>query len=311
MPHLKLLTLLLILSQLFLGSLRLVASAVTWSNNQAVSSSLSPPCQPSSSPAISYLFDPNFVMDVKYTNDANQTQIWLYTKNSGYGQKWSWYGNSTKEIKGLNGKCLDSGSGNNGDYLRINTCHEGNNQKWDITADSAIRQNNICISLSGGIKDGSALVMGDCSLSNCSAYWNYNGSSTGSYVGGCVAQALVQVQVVVLVKVHNQVNQLRLLVCLVVGMVIVQLDRITEMVHNQIVEVIPTTKLTTMIVLITFLQKKSSQKMKFSTPNSSFQQLNKTFRWNLENKSTNTLESLKKFCNNLNNLILKKYNQKI
>ena len=186
MPHLKPLTLLLILTQLFLGSVRLVASVVTGSNNQVVSSSLSPPCQPSSSPAISYLFDSNFVMDVNGGGTADQTQVWLYTKNSGYGQKWTWYGTSTKEIKGLNGKCLDSGNGNAGEYLRINDCHGGNNQKWDITADSAIRQNNICISLNGGIKDGSALVMGSCSANNCGSYLDYMSTQNASnYSGYC------------------------------------------------------------------------------------------------------------------------------
>jgi Ricin-type beta-trefoil lectin domain len=46
-------------------------------------------------------------------------------------QRWS-YDSNSREIKGLNNKCLDAGDVNNGSnrWLRINDCHSGSNQKW-------------------------------------------------------------------------------------------------------------------------------------------------------------------------------------
>ena len=133
---------------------------------------------------ISYLFDPSFVMDVNGGGTADQTQVWVYAKNNTNGQKWTYY-SSTGQIKGIANKCLDSGSGTLNQILRINTCHGGNNQKWDVQADQ-IKQGNNCISIRDGIRDGSTLVMGSCSANNCGSYLDYMSTQNASnYSGYC------------------------------------------------------------------------------------------------------------------------------
>ncbi len=115
----------------------------------------------------------------------------LITKNtssSNPNQKWTYY-SSTGQIKGIANKCLDSGSGTLNQILRINTCHGGNNQKWNIATDGGISQNTssgtLCISTNNSsVSQANPLYLGSCDT-KCGAYWNYNGSSTGSYVGGC------------------------------------------------------------------------------------------------------------------------------
>ena len=139
---------------------------------------------------ISYLFDQSFVMDVDNGNTNNQTRVQLYRSNSTNAQKWT-YNSSNGTITGIGNKCLDSGSGTNRDYLRINDCHGGWNQQWNITADYTIRQRNsstsgnpLCINIAGNNgqpannpkSNSLSLVLGDClSNINCNNYWTYGG----------------------------------------------------------------------------------------------------------------------------------------
>jgi hypothetical protein len=71
------------------------------------------------------------VFDVSGNNPADQTRVQVWNDNGTTAQKWG-YDSSTKQIKGLNNKCLDAGDINdsNNRWLRIHTCDNNNNKKW-------------------------------------------------------------------------------------------------------------------------------------------------------------------------------------
>jgi Ricin-type beta-trefoil lectin domain/Cytolethal distending toxin A/C domain len=125
----------------------------------------------------------NWVMDIAGQSSADQTKVQLWDRNNTSAQKWLW-NSSTGEIKGIAGKCLDSGGGNLGDTLRIHTCHGGWNQKWAFRIDYTMTQSNpnigrdTCASLQGdSAYPGAPLIVNDCGLNACNKYWNYVGAS--------------------------------------------------------------------------------------------------------------------------------------
>jgi Ricin-type beta-trefoil lectin domain len=121
-------------------------------------------------------------MDVSGGSTANQTKVQYYSDNNSIAQKWTWFPN-TKEIKGLSNKCLDSGSGNSLDYLRINDCTGNGNQKFSINRDYGIVQNGLCVGTSSGsTSSGNILILKPCTYNDCSSYLEYqDNDASGSY----------------------------------------------------------------------------------------------------------------------------------
>jgi Ricin-type beta-trefoil lectin domain len=110
--------------------------------------------------------DGYYVFDVSANNPADQTKVQIWQNNNGTAQKWG-YNSSTKEIKGLNEKCLDAGDINNANnrWLRIHTCSGGNNQKWYIDNQNRIKSvasDSLCVDSYSGNSTGSTLYMGSC-----------------------------------------------------------------------------------------------------------------------------------------------------
>jgi murein DD-endopeptidase MepM/ murein hydrolase activator NlpD len=110
------------------------------------------------------------VFDVEGSNTADQTLVKLAQgKWSGdnMNQRWG-YNAATKQIKGLNDKCLDAGDVNNPQnrWLRINTCHGGNNQKWErdnVGRVHSLANYNQCIDgYGGGVYAGQTVAAWDC-----------------------------------------------------------------------------------------------------------------------------------------------------
>jgi Ricin-type beta-trefoil lectin domain len=136
---------------------------------------------------ISNLFNRGLVMDVVGGGTADQTKVQAYSDIGSLGQRWTW-DTSNLSIKGLAGKCLDSGSGAPGEFLRINECTGRNNQKWAINKDYGITQNGLCIRTSNAsAANGNILVLGVCQIDACSTYWDYqDNGATGSYVPSLV-----------------------------------------------------------------------------------------------------------------------------
>jgi Ricin-type beta-trefoil lectin domain len=110
------------------------------------------------------------VFDIVGANGNDQTPVKLYNGRWGgnnTNQRWG-YISGTKEIKGMNNKCLDAGNVNdpNNRWLRISTCHNGNNQKWE--KDSSGRVHSLanysqCMDAYGGnVYEGVTLDVWDC-----------------------------------------------------------------------------------------------------------------------------------------------------
>ena len=105
----------------------------------------------------------NLSLDVRGGDFYNQNQVWLYTGNGSIAQKWE-YNQTSGQIRGLAGKCLDSGSGNLGENLRIEECNGGIGQQWDLSKLSEIknRKNNLCIDSFSGYSNASRLYLYSC-----------------------------------------------------------------------------------------------------------------------------------------------------
>jgi Ricin-type beta-trefoil lectin domain/Cytolethal distending toxin A/C domain len=179
------------------------------SSNPTPSNPTSPvtPPRPTGSSYIQYYYDKSMVFDINNINTANQTAVRLYKNNNGIGQKWDW--NPTNgEVKGLDNKCLDAGGNTLGQYLRINDCNGGSQQKWQFTANYGVRNlgSGLCTGLaqanSGNgsftvdTTNGNDLFMVTCNyrdtpeyLANCTAAFQNTGStgynSTGPGGSSC------------------------------------------------------------------------------------------------------------------------------
>ena len=112
----------------------------------------------------------NFRIEVAGGNTADQSRVKLWTYNGSLAQRWG-YDFNTRQIKGLNDKCLDAGDVNNPNnrWLRISTCHNGANQKWFIDNVGRIHtdaKTSLCIDSPQGNAQGSDLYMGECHNGN-------------------------------------------------------------------------------------------------------------------------------------------------
>jgi murein DD-endopeptidase MepM/ murein hydrolase activator NlpD len=110
-------------------------------------------------------------LDVLNYGTANGTRVNMVKRTTApnLAQKWQYFP-STKEIKGINDLCLDSGNSNDGDFLRINSCTGNPNQKWNFNANKTISdsQSGRCIQYEGLYSSGSAwqAIMRNCTGSN-------------------------------------------------------------------------------------------------------------------------------------------------
>jgi Ricin-type beta-trefoil lectin domain len=104
--------------------------------------------------------------DVVGSSPNSGTQVKLWQSSNGINQKWG-YNKATREIVGLNDKCLDGGDVNNTNnrWIRIDTCHGGNNQKWEADTDGRIHSvanYSLCIDSASGNVAGSVLYLYNC-----------------------------------------------------------------------------------------------------------------------------------------------------
>jgi murein DD-endopeptidase MepM/ murein hydrolase activator NlpD len=110
-------------------------------------------------------------LDVQNYGTANGTRVNMVNRTTApnLAQKWQYFP-SSKEIKGINDLCLDSGNSNDGDFLRINSCTGNPNQKWNFNANKTISdsQSGRCIQYEGLYPSGLAWQanMRNCTWSN-------------------------------------------------------------------------------------------------------------------------------------------------
>lgn len=113
----------------------------------------------------------NFRFGVDGTNYDNNPAVKLQSYTNGLSQKWGFDWN-TRQIKGINDKCLDAGNVNdsNNRWLRVSNCHGGLNQKWYLDTVGRIHseeKNSLCIDSASGSNNNSTLYIGAChSLNN-------------------------------------------------------------------------------------------------------------------------------------------------
>jgi murein DD-endopeptidase MepM/ murein hydrolase activator NlpD len=126
--------------------------------------------------------NPGMVFDVDRMIPLNEQPIKLWYKSGSGNNAQRWYFDwNTKQLKGLNDKCIDAGDVNNinNRWLRIYTCHSGNNQKWFADQFSRIHSyanDNLCVDSQSGNAAGSILKMADC---HTLANQNWGGSTIG------------------------------------------------------------------------------------------------------------------------------------
>ena len=112
----------------------------------------------------------NFRIEVAGANTSDQSRVKLWGYNGGIAQRWG-YDSNTRQIKGINDKCLDAGNVNdsNNRWLRISTCHNGANQKWFLDTIGRIHseaKTSLCVDSPQGNTQGSDLYMGACHHGN-------------------------------------------------------------------------------------------------------------------------------------------------
>ncbi len=116
---------------------------------------------------ISYSANPALVMTVVNSNPNDQTAVRLQTNINNLHQKWR-YDPQTREIQGLNDKCLDAGNTNDSSnrWLRIQTCSKKDNQQWYSDNKSRIHSLanfGMCIELKYDTEYVYKLVLNPCS----------------------------------------------------------------------------------------------------------------------------------------------------
>ncbi len=135
---------------------------------------------------IKAISNPNLIFDIKDFNGGNNAPVIIATNNTAgnaENQLWS-YDNINKQIKGMNGKCLDLGvTINTPDRgLKMQDCILNNsNQKWTFNYfDQIVSLANTanCVEALGGIINNSTLVINPCSASNSNQKWNFSEIAT-------------------------------------------------------------------------------------------------------------------------------------
>lgn len=110
------------------------------------------------------------VFDIVDSNGNDQASIKLAQgKWSGGSENQRWgFISSSREIRGMNNKCLDAGNVNDSSnrWLRMSSCHGGNNQKWEKDSSGrvhSLENFNQCIdAFGGGIYAGQTVGVWDC-----------------------------------------------------------------------------------------------------------------------------------------------------
>lgn len=123
----------------------------------------------------------NQIFDIKDFNGGNNAPVIINISNTGgnaENQLWS-YDDVNKQIKGMNGKCLDVGvTTNTPDRgLKMQDCSSSANQKWSFNYNNQIVSNAIsanCIEALNGVVNNSILVINPCNVSNNNQKWNFS-----------------------------------------------------------------------------------------------------------------------------------------
>jgi Ricin-type beta-trefoil lectin domain len=126
---------------------------------------------------LSLNYDSRFGFDI-YNGNINNNPIKAHWYWGGWNEKFE-YNSTTQEIRNISGKCVDAGDINNSSnrWIRINDCHNGNNQKW--YADMwgrihSVANTNLCVDSWWWNADGSPINMENCGGSPSQAWtWNY------------------------------------------------------------------------------------------------------------------------------------------
>jgi murein DD-endopeptidase MepM/ murein hydrolase activator NlpD len=104
-----------------------------------------------------------YSLTVQRGQTDNQTAVILWEDKGMRSQKWE-YNPQNGEVRGLAGKCLDAGSGNQDQDARIENCHGKDSQKWLYDSSNRLINpiRNLCLDSYSGNTNGSRLYMGAC-----------------------------------------------------------------------------------------------------------------------------------------------------
>jgi Ricin-type beta-trefoil lectin domain len=105
----------------------------------------------------------NAILTVQKGSTDNQTSVIVWEDKGMRSQKWE-YNPQNGEMRGLAGKCLDAGNGNQDQDVRIEGCHGKDNQKWIYDSKNRLVNpiRNLCLDSYSGNANGSRLYMGSC-----------------------------------------------------------------------------------------------------------------------------------------------------
>jgi Ricin-type beta-trefoil lectin domain len=116
---------------------------------------------------------PNKIFDIYDFNGNNGAAVQLYEAgtNNPVNQRW-YFDDVNRQIKGMNGKCLEVSSTN---YIKMQDCTTTTSQKWQFNFNNQIisEANGMCIEAQSGIVDGSLLIVNTCNTSNNNQKWNF------------------------------------------------------------------------------------------------------------------------------------------
>jgi Ricin-type beta-trefoil lectin domain len=129
---------------------------------------------------IKALSNTNMVFDIKDYNGGNNAPVMLYSNNAANTENQRWgYDGVNRQIKGMNGKCLDLGiTTNTPDRgLKMQDCTANVNQKWGFSSDNqivSISNPSTCIEALSGVVNNSILAVNSCNLINYNQKWDFS-----------------------------------------------------------------------------------------------------------------------------------------
>jgi Ricin-type beta-trefoil lectin domain len=115
----------------------------------------------------------NLVFDIKDFNGGNNASVQLFTNSPSNTENQRWYFDDVnRQVKGMNGKCLEASSTN---YIKMQDCTTTTSQKWQFNSNNQIisEASSKCIEAQSGIVDGSLLIVNTCNTSNNNQKWNF------------------------------------------------------------------------------------------------------------------------------------------
>ena len=121
-------------------------------------------------------YNGSYGMNIYGGGSNNQAQVKMYGLSGTDNELMT--NNSNYELVFKNGKCLDGGDVNNSNnrWLRIDTCHGGNNQKWFFDSYNRLvnyANQSLCVDSAYGDSNGSLLYLYPCHNGN-NQKWSLN-----------------------------------------------------------------------------------------------------------------------------------------